>query len=52
MGIGACQSLRILVNVGQIALLLGKDGQKSPAPSVKIIRIARRLREAGRLIDA
>jgi hypothetical protein len=40
------------MNVGHIALLLAKDGQKNSAPRGKILRIARRFREAGCFIDA
>jgi hypothetical protein len=50
--IRACQTLRILKNVGHIALLLAKDGQENSMPRVKILRIGRRFREAGRFIDA
>ncbi|MGO9798967.1 MAG: hypothetical protein ACLPQ0_05860 [Candidatus Binatus sp.] len=52
MTIRACQTLRILKNVGHIALLLAKDGQENSMPRVKILRIGRRFREAGRFIDA
>jgi hypothetical protein len=50
--IRTCQTLKILKNVGRIALLLAKDEQKNPVPRAKILRIGRRFREAGRLIDA
>ena len=38
--------LRILANVHHIVLGLAKDGQKNSIPRVKILRIARRFREA------
>jgi hypothetical protein len=49
--IRTCQTLKILKNVGRIALLLAKDEQKNPVPRAKILRIAR-FRKAGRFIDA